>query len=450
MLPRWAPPPAAAIVAPAAAPNVTETLSSTASLPAAAETGDDKTSVAARRLAQELLRATLTKLEQLNKAQAESWGRAEMHRLAAAIALGEKAYREQRFRAAQDAYREALAQAARLAARLPEVIKALIEQGDLALANGRSAQAATAYIQVLAIVPDHPAATKGRTRAANLDRVRALVEQAEAYEAMGAEDKARATFGAALQLDGQTTSASAGLARLDRAAHARRFQLALSEGHAALARDDYNGARQAFQRAAALQPQAAEISVALKETESRATAAAISAHLREAKRAKQGEAWSEAARHYAAALALDAQLSTTADDQREADQRARLDTLLESLRNKPADLIEPTARDAATRALATAQALPSAGPHLQAQVAALTTALRQAREPVTVRLHSNGFTRVSIAGVGDLGSFALHPLALMPGRYSALGRRDGYRDVRIEFEVAPAASALAITVQCDP
>jgi hypothetical protein len=56
---------------------------------------------------------------------------------------------------------------------------------------------------------------------------------------------------------------------------------------------------------------------------------------------------------------------------------------------------------------------------------------------------------VSIQRVGSYGSFARRELQLPPGKYTAVGTRSGYRDVRREFVVKPGAADLAIDVRCD-
>ncbi len=411
---------------------------------------DQQLTAIARRTAQILLRASLARVAQLQTLQVERWDRAGLHDLQEHIAAGEKAYREQRFRAAQDAYRAALMQSARVEAALPAVITALLKDGNAALTQGNSAQAAAAFGQVLAIQPEQRDATLGRARAATLDRVRALVEQAEAYEQMGEEDQARAVYIDAARLDARALSVSAGLARLDRSARARALRTALSAGHVALERGDFNGARVAFKRAAGLDPQTAEVRLGQRETERRATAAEIAAHLERAARAVRNESWSEAARYYGAALALDTELGSAADGKHEAEQRAQLDAQLTSLAKDALGLVDERQRERAKRTLATAKTIDPPGPRLRGQIAALDTALRQAREAVNVTLLSDGQSEVSIDGVGALGRFTQHPLALKPGHYRALAQRDARADVRIEFTIAPGASAPRITLQSEP
>ena len=126
---------------------------------------DAQITAIARRSAPILLRASLTRVVQLQTLQEN-------------IAAGEKAYREQRFRAAQDAYRAVLIESARVEASLPAVITALLQDGDAALAEGNSAPAAAAFGQVLAIRPAQCAQLDTQLNSLATDAL-ALVEQGQ-------------------------------------------------------------------------------------------------------------------------------------------------------------------------------------------------------------------------------------------------------------------------------
>ena len=49
---------------------------------------------------------------------------------------------------------------------------------------------------------------------------------------------------------------------------------------------------------------------------------------------------------------------------------------------------------------------------------------------------------------GALGAFRLRELDLKPGRYTVIGRRDGFRDVRMELDLAPGQRDAALSIQC--
>ena len=56
---------------------------------------------------------------------------------------------------------------------------------------------------------------------------------------------------------------------------------------------------------------------------------------------------------------------------------------------------------------------------------------------------------VAIFKIGKLGMFSAQEISLRPGKYVAVGNRAGYRDVRIEFRVAPEDDMQPVVIQCE-
>jgi hypothetical protein len=65
-----------------------------------------------------------------------------------------------------------------------------------------------------------------------------------------------------------------------------------------------------------------------------------------------------------------------------------------------------------------------------------------------VTLVSDNATEVTVYRVGELGTFAARELELKPGRYTAVGSRRGFRDVRETFTVLPGRENGPVTVVC--
>lgn len=402
----------------------------------------------ARVAAQQGLRAALARLAALDARGARDWAVGERARFEQLIADGELAYREQRFRAAQSKYIEALQAGDAMEARVPELITTWQSEGDAALAADQSARAAAAYARVLRLDPDHAAARAGAARAATLDRVRALETQGEGYAQMGDREQARAAFAQALALDPLAPAAIAGLARLDAARRDAALRTALATGYAALGRDDAASAKAAFERAAAIDPAAPEVNLARAEATRHAAANDIRRALAAARAAERDERWLEAEGHYAAALALDAELEAARDGRQRAASRARLESTLLAASERPAALIEDAARRQAEQTLKAARAIAPAGPRFTAQIAALERALAGARAPVTVVLRSDGEAEVSLTGQGALGRFTTRELKLAPGPYRLVTRcADGREEAR-EVTIAPGAERSLVVTGC--
>jgi hypothetical protein len=66
-----------------------------------------------------------------------------------------------------------------------------------------------------------------------------------------------------------------------------------------------------------------------------------------------------------------------------------------------------------------------------------------------VSIVSDTLTDVTLNRIGRLGKFDRRVLEIRPGRYVAVGTRQGYRDVRIEFTVEPGKPLAPIQVRCE-
>ena len=69
-------------------------------------------------------------------------------------------------------------------------------------------------------------------------------------------------------------------------------------------------------------------------------------------------------------------------------------------------------------------------------------------EPVHLALLSDGATRVAIPSIGFSGVFSQREIQLKPGKYTVVGTRDGYREVRRDITVAPGQGVQTISVSC--
>ncbi len=74
--------------------------------------------------------------------------------------------------------------------------------------------------------------------------------------------------------------------------------------------------------------------------------------------------------------------------------------------------------------------------------------IEAAAETRLLVLKSDGETAVTIYRVARFGSFTEKRVELRPGKYTAVGSRPGYRDVRIEFRVPRSDTPLTLVVQC--
>lgn len=383
---------------------------------------------------------------------AELWGGADFAALTAAAAAAEAQYRDRDYDLAAGSWSTARAALERVRAARAPALAATLATGRAAFERGDAAAASAAFARAAAIAPADKTAAAWLERAHRLDRVTVQMDAAASLEKAGDLQGAAQGYRAALALDPATVAASAGLTRLAARGRANAFAATMAQGQKALASGDRARARAAFDQALATQPDSAEAKDALAALTVSDQAAAIARLHEVAEAAVRDERWSEAARDYNDALAQDPTLAFAQAGKAAAEPRAELAARLERFVAAPERLYAPESRAEARVTLASARASAAEGGPavvLRRQVAALEHALAAAETPVRVPLVSDGVTEVVVYRVGRLGAFAARELEVLPGRYTIVGRRTGFRDVRRELEIPPGPQApAAVDIRC--
>ncbi len=227
------------------------------------------------------------------------------------------------------------------------------------------------------------------------------------------------------------------------------FQRAMSEGLAALDRGDFAAAREAFARAAGLEPGSPQSADGLARAEAGARLATIRDLRGLAQDLERREDWRTAAERYQAVLELDPAVGFAQDgldrSRRRAKLAGRLDFHLANLKRLSSDEVLAEA----TMIVEAASEIDPAGPKLRRQTDGLAQAVAAFSTPVTATLESDQLTEVMVYKVGRLGSFSRHVLDLRPGTYTVVGSRRGFRDVRRQLVIEPGVEPGPLVVRCE-
>ncbi len=275
-----------------------------------------------------------------------------------------------------------------------------------------------------------------------------LVEQGLVYEEELELGAAEANFAQAASLDPNWLPATEGLERVRATRIKMQFDSRMSEGLEALAIGDYLGARAAFRMAEQLVPGSPEPADGLMQVDQGLRMGNINTLEQEAVSLERSEHWDAAATTYEEILKVDGNLAFAKDGLTNARRMSALHTQLDEYIKDPDRLSVPSVMQRATKLVVDITVMPVIGPRLAGQRDELSRLLKRAATPVTVELVSDNMTAVSIYKVGVLGSFGSTDLNLRPGTYVALGVRPGFRDVRVEFRVAPEIEMQPVEVVC--
>lgn len=222
----------------------------------------------------------------------------------------------------------------------------------------------------------------------------------------------------------------------------------MSEALAAIEAGQWDAARSALDRAAALRPDAPEVADARSRLDAGERREKLTRTLERAAALEAREAWREAENAYASVLEIDptnARARTGAD---RAASRADLDEAIEYHIRHPGRLAEDAVLEEARALLAAATEAVPRGPGLTDQMSRLQEVIRIASTPIPVVLESDGLTEVTVYRVGRLGRFSRRELSLRPGTYTVVGSRDGFRDVRLRMQVPAADDGPPLFVAC--
>jgi tetratricopeptide (TPR) repeat protein len=396
-----------------------------------------------------ILGELLSDFETLERRAVQRWAAVAYRRAQDFYKKGDDAYLRKEWATAEVHYLDALSVLEPLFDQVePEFQKALTG-ASVAFEAGDRAEALRLFELAVAITPNSPAAREGYERAKNLETVLQLVDQGLEYEEELELDAAEASFQQAVDLDPDWVPAQEGVERVRITRTKIQFDSRMSEGIEALAIGDYLGARAAFRMAEQLIPGSPEPADGLLQVDQGLRLDNINTLEQEALALERSEHWDAAAKTYEEILKVDSNLSFAMDGLAKSHRMSELHMQLDDYIKDPDRLAVPSVMKRATTLLVNVTRMAEIGPRLEGQRDELSRLLKRAATPVSIELVSDNLTSVSIYKVGVLGNFANTRLDLPPGTYVAVGVRPGYRDVRLEFRVAPEIDMQPVVVQCE-
>jgi tetratricopeptide (TPR) repeat protein len=396
-----------------------------------------------------ILGELLSDFETLERRSVQRWASVPYSRAKEYYAAGDEAYLKRDWARAELQYLDALSLLEPLFDRVePEFEKALAGAKQ-AFESGDRVEALRLFELAVAITPNHPEARAGYERAANLETVLQLVDQGLDYEEELELDAAERSFQQAVDLDPAWQPALEGLVRVQETRLKIQFDSRMSEGFEFLAVGDYLGARAAFRMAKQLMPDSPEPADGLMQVDQGLRLENINTLGREAAALEQSEDWDAAATTYEEILKVDSNLSFAMDGLARSRRMGAIHKQLDEYIKDPDRLSIGSVMQRATTLVVDVTRMPDIGPRLASQRDELSRLLKRAATPVPVELVSDNMTSVSIYKVGTLGTFTNTRLELRPGPYVAVGVRSGYRDVRLEFRVAPEIEMQPVVVRCE-
>ena len=408
---------------------------------------DDR--VKARADTEVVLGGLLSKMNTLEERAVQRWGGLRFRQAQVVYAEGDAAYLERDYGLATQKYQQATMIVEPLLEEVDKVFSRTLSDAQAALEAADTIEALRLFELAVAISPSHSVAQSGYARARNLGEVLSLTDQGLAYENDLELLAARQSFEEAVDLDGEWLPAQEGLERVLETIKQMEFDSRMTEGLIAASEGDYPAARAAFRMAQTLMPDSREPADGLMQVDQGIRLDRIAVLERQAGSEEQDEKWEIAVETYTRILEIDGNLAFAQQGLSQAEQMSALHARLDGYIEDPDRLSAPSTMKKATGLVVDITRMPSIGSRLAEQRDQLSRLLKRAATPITVQLVSDNATDVSIYKIGKLGSFQSRALKLRPGTYVAVGSRAGYRDVRLEFRVAPELESEPVVVRCE-
>ncbi|MED5461984.1 MAG: hypothetical protein VYC03_05140, partial [Pseudomonadota bacterium] len=390
----------------------------------------------------------LSQLERLRYRAIDRWGGQAYLDAVDVYNEGDQAYIDRNYRLAGEKYREAIRMLDPFFNRIDQVFYETLEDARDAFERQDVAEAVRLFDLAVSITPGNLEAEAGFLRAQTLDSVLSLMDQGRRYENDLELNAAKLAFEKALEIDALWEPAAAALERVKDAINKLSFAQRMTEGFDALNSGAFDTARAAFNAAKLLDPDSREPQDGLLQLDQEMRLADIRRLEIEALAHDGAEEWEVSIVVYQEILRIDADLQFAQEGLSRVRSRVALHAQLQAYIDDPDNLSDPSNMQNATRLLLDLALVEPMGPRLEDQKNELSRLLKRAATPLPVRLVSDNLTEVSVFKVGRFGAFANRQLELLPGNYVAVGIRPGYRDVRVEFRVAPEVDMVPIVVQC--
>jgi tetratricopeptide (TPR) repeat protein len=402
----------------------------------------------ARKKADNMLANLLVEFNLLEDKGADKWANSIFQSVKNNYNYGDSAYLDGNYDSAFKFYETAFEESKKLSGRIDQELNINLEAGKNALDNNKYNDAIGHLDIVTSIEPNNLDYAHYYKRALNLEEVLNLNSQSAALLREGKFEYAREIILTALQVDSEFQPSKDLLQEIDASITRDRFEKRMSEGFIALGGLDFQSARVLFSDAKSLYPDSSEPIDAMLQLEQIENDILIAGLVENIKEYEETEQWEFAVASYQELLRIDKDMRFAKDGLFDASGRLELHNKLQAYIDDYDTLSDPQVMQQAIDLLVKVSVFEKK-PRLASQAKELSRLLKRANTPIKVNLLSDNLTNVTVYRVGNLNFFAEKLLSLRPGQYVAVGARDGYRDVRIEFTVAPEIELKPIVIICE-
>ena len=401
-----------------------------------------------KKIADENLNSLIIEFESLKNQGVSKWGGQIFERVKDNFNIGDEHYLKGSYKSASKHYQMAFTEAQKLSSTVDDQLNSSLISAETAMQSNNFNEAIYFYDIASSIKPNNVEYKKQYQRALNLEDVillyRKALELNKDNDFMSAKDLTMQS----LNLDPEYEPSLTLLNQIQINITREQFENRMTEGFSALKKIDFLSARALFMDAKNLLPKSIELIDAFRQLDQAEKDFFISNLKEQIEDFEKNEQWELAIEGYEKILEKDSDIEFAKEGLLEVSKRSELTRKIQEYIDSYNALNDPEIMEKAAKLLIEAS-LFEKKPRLNAQIQELRRLLKRANTPIEILLVSDNYTNVKILKVGVLNLFETRNIKLRPGNYVAVGIRTGFRDVRVEFTVAPEINMKPIKVICE-
>lgn len=399
--------------------------------------------------AEELLLQLIDRQKFLESKAVKKWAEEEFKIALTFGSSGDEHFRKEKYTSAMASYKDAMMILNNLEKSIAPTLAIHLEKGELALTQAEKDTAIVHFELAKAIESENIQAINGLKRAKTIKELYALLEQGGKLEAVNRFVDAKSAYQKAVTLDPLSIEAKLALGRVSSRLAENELSRLLNKGYASLKSRQYGDARTAFIAAQKIAPNSGKPKQGITAVEQAIRAEKLATLKTEAQHFEETQAWGDAIKTYQQMLALSSSSPIAQHGlARSQKKEAILKELDQHINNKLRLGSEKVANEA-KQLLQKIASINNPGSKIKQKAAALKKLIRLAMQPVSITLQSDNQTDIVIFKVGKFGMFEQRKFELKIGKYTIVGSRPGYRDVRKVVTITSDMTNKSIQVRCD-
>ena len=401
-----------------------------------------------RKIADENLKSLIIEYESLKNKGVSKWGGQIYERVKDNFNFGDEEYLKGSFISASKHYQIAFTEAQKLSSMVDDQLNSSLMSAENAMENNNFNEAIYFYDIASSIKPNNIEYKKQYQRALNLEDVILLYRNAFELNKDNDFVSAKDLVMKSLNLDPEYEPSLTLLNQIQTNITREKFENRMTEGFSALKKIDFLSARALFMDAKSLFPKSIELIDAFRQLDQAEKDFFISDLKEQIENFEKNERWESAIEGYEKILEKDSDIEFAKEGLLKVSKRSELTQKIQEYIDNYNALNDPEIMEKATTLLIEVSVFEKK-PRLNAQIQELRRLLKRANTPIEITLVSDNYTNVKILKVGVLNLFEIRNIKLRPGNYVAVGIRTGFRDVRVEFAVAPEINMKPVKVICE-